>query len=100
LLYFRIEADVARRERRDERCVEQFPDALAGDRCVIADDGEFGFPLPDQFVQQAFRRPDSHEAADHDGCAIGDQGNGFLRRLSSCELRPLRCGPQAGRLSG
>jgi hypothetical protein len=56
--------------------------------------------LPDQFVQQAFRRPDSHEAADHDGCAIGDQGNGFLRRLSSCELRSLRCGPQAGRLSG
>ena len=37
-----------------------FADALAGDRSVIADDGELGLPLPDQFVQQtlgAFRPP-------------------------------------------
>jgi hypothetical protein len=38
---------VAGRQRRDERGVEQFSDALAGQRGVIADDGEFGFSLPD-----------------------------------------------------
>ena len=78
LLYVRIEADVARGQRRDQRRVEQLADALAGDRGVIADDGEFGLPLPDQFVQQALRRSDPHESTDHDGRAVGDHGDRFF----------------------
>ncbi len=78
LLYVRIETDVARGQRRDQRCVEQLPDASARDRGVVADEGEFGFPLPDQFIQQAFRRAHSHEAAHHYRCAVGDHGDRFF----------------------
>jgi len=54
--------------------------AFAGTGGIIADDGEFGFPLLDRFVHQAFRLTNSHESADHDGRAIGKHCNGFFRR--------------------
>lgn len=78
LLRLRIEADMGRGETRDQFRIEQLPDTLAGQRSVIADDGEPCLLLPDELVEQTPRRADPHEAPDHDACACRDHRDGFF----------------------
>ena len=79
LLRFRIEPDMRADHARHLRAVEQLADALAGRGRVIADQGKVRLLLAHQFVEQALRRADGHEAADHDARAVRDHRNGFFR---------------------
>ena len=54
------------------------PMPVPGTAGIVGDDGEVALSLPHQFVQQALRRAHAHEAADHDGRAIGDHRDGFF----------------------
>ena len=78
LLRLWIEADVGRREARDECRIEQFSNAFPRHRGVVADQRETALLLPDDFVKQPLRRSDTHESANHNACPGRDHCNGFF----------------------
>ena len=78
LLRFRVQPDVGADHARHLRAIEQLADALSGCGRVVADQGKARLLLPHQLVQQAFRRTDAHEAADHDARAVRDHRDGFF----------------------
>ncbi len=78
LLRFRIQADVADDRLAHQPGAHQLADADAGKRRVVGDDGQVALALARQFVDDAVRRADGHEAADHQARAVRDEGNGLL----------------------
>jgi len=75
LLRLRVRADVAGDEAADEARRNQLSDAYAWPCRVIGDQGQIASALSYQFVDQATRGTDTHEAADHQARPIGDQRN-------------------------
>ena len=73
-----IETDVARNGLADQTRVDKLADAAPGNRRIVRDDGEVAFSLPHEFIDDALRRPNTHEAADHEGRPLGDHGDRFL----------------------
>ncbi|MHC2861194.1 hypothetical protein ACVIYH_002272 [Bradyrhizobium diazoefficiens] len=69
---------MGRNEARDESRVEQLADTFSGRRRVVADDRETGLVLSHNLVEQALRRSDAHEAADHDARTGRDHRDGFF----------------------
>jgi len=63
LLCFWIEADVACHGASNKACLDKFSDSAARHRCVISDDCEVAFPLPDAFIHDALGGSDPHEPA-------------------------------------
>lgn len=78
LLRLRIEADVACSQACDESSIEQFANTFPGHSCVVADDRKPGFFLSDDLVEQALRRSDAHETANHDARPDRDHRNGLF----------------------
>jgi hypothetical protein len=58
----------------------ELADADTGRSGVVGDDREIVFLLPDEFVDQHFRRPDAHEAADHQRRPVRDQSRRLIKR--------------------
>src|SRR5215475_14669035 len=70
-LRFGIEADVADDDRAYELGADELANAGAGQRCVIGDHREIFFSLTHDFIDDAFGRSHSHEAANHQTGAVG-----------------------------
>ena len=58
----------------------EFAYPFARDRRVIGDNRKAGFALAHEFVEQPFRRSDTHEAADHHARTLGDHGDRLFDR--------------------
>ena len=67
---------------RNNFAVTTFADPLAGRCCVVGDDGEVALILADDLVHHALRRPNCHEASDHEAYAIRDHGYSLFERDS------------------
>ena len=91
-----FEADVAGDRLLHEPGADQLADAHAGHRVVVGDHRQIALALAHELVDQALGRADAHEAADHEGGAVGDQrhrllqGNGLHADSSRVTLVLLR----------
>ena len=81
-LGFWIETDMADDGLAQQLGRDELADPPAGRCRVIGDDGEVALVLTHDLVDDPLGRADSHEAADHQACAIRDHGNGLFERDS------------------
>ena len=75
-----IQADVGGDQLVDGLDRDQLADAEVRPARVVGDDSKVFFALPDEFVDDAMRRADSHESADHQNRAVRDHLDRFGAR--------------------
>src|SRR5262245_10980973 len=75
-----IEADVAGNGPAHEAGVDQLADAPPRHGVIVRDHREIALALTHELVDHALGRSDAHEAADHQGRAVRDQGDGVFHR--------------------